>query len=61
VFESVVVVSDVQAAPSFPACFPVPLKGSTEMPCLIPCAIDQVRGSGSPRPDHRSIIPLACY
>eukprot|EP00636_Phaeomonas_parva_P014981 CAMPEP_0118873780 /NCGR_PEP_ID=MMETSP1163-20130328/15445_1 /TAXON_ID=124430 /ORGANISM="Phaeomonas parva, Strain CCMP2877" /LENGTH=642 /DNA_ID=CAMNT_0006809087 /DNA_START=154 /DNA_END=2082 /DNA_ORIENTATION=- len=31
----------VQAAPSFPAAFPVPLRGSTDMPCLIPCAIDQ--------------------
>jgi tryptophanyl-tRNA synthetase len=30
-----------QAAPSFPITFPIPLKGSTKMPCLIPCAIDQ--------------------
>jgi tryptophanyl-tRNA synthetase len=30
-----------QAAPSFPTSFKIPLKGSTEMPCLIPCAIDQ--------------------
>ena len=31
----------VQATPSFPCAFPIPLKGSTTMPCLIPCAIDQ--------------------
>jgi tryptophanyl-tRNA synthetase len=31
----------VQAAPSFASSFEVPLKGSKEMPCLIPCAIDQ--------------------
>ena len=32
----------VQAAPSFSACFRIPLKGMQDMPCLIPCAIDQV-------------------
>jgi len=31
----------VQACPSFPATFEVPLKGSKTMPCFIPCAIDQ--------------------
>jgi len=31
----------VQAAPSFSSSFPIPLKGATNMPCLIPCAIDQ--------------------
>jgi tryptophanyl-tRNA synthetase len=31
----------IQAAPSFPTSFPVPLKGSTNMYCLIPQAIDQ--------------------
>ena len=31
----------VQAAPSFPITFPVPLQRQTDMPCLIPCAIDQ--------------------
>lgn len=31
----------VQAAPSFSSSFPVVLKGETNMPCLIPCAIDQ--------------------
>jgi tryptophanyl-tRNA synthetase len=31
----------VQAAPSFSTSFPVPLKGAANMPCLIPCAIDQ--------------------
>jgi len=31
----------VQAAPSFPSAFPVPLQGGQNMPCLIPCAIDQ--------------------
>jgi tryptophanyl-tRNA synthetase len=32
----------VQAAPSFSQAFPVPLRGEKNMPCLIPCAIDQV-------------------
>jgi len=31
----------VQAAPSFPSTFKVPLKGQDQMACLIPCAIDQ--------------------
>lgn len=31
----------IQAAPSFPITFPVPLRGGQNMPCLIPCAIDQ--------------------
>lgn len=31
----------VQATPSFSAAFPIPLKGVKDMPCLIPCAIDQ--------------------
>jgi len=31
----------VQAAPSFPSTFKVPLKGNDHMACLIPCAIDQ--------------------
>merc|ERR1712151_189349 len=31
----------VQAAPSFPSSFKVPLKGQDSMCCLIPCAIDQ--------------------
>merc|ERR1719446_1816181 len=31
----------VQAAPSFPSSFKVPLKGQDHMACLIPCAIDQ--------------------
>lgn len=31
----------VQAAPSFPSTFKVPLKGQLNMACLIPCAIDQ--------------------
>jgi len=31
----------VQACPSFPTAFEIPLKGSKSMPCLIPCAIDQ--------------------
>ena len=31
----------VQAAPSFPITFPIPLRGGEKMPCLIPCAIDQ--------------------
>jgi hypothetical protein len=33
----------VQACPAFPSTFHIPLKGSLDMPCLIPCAIDQVR------------------
>jgi tryptophanyl-tRNA synthetase len=31
----------IQAAPSFPSSFPVPLHGKNNMACLIPCAIDQ--------------------
>lgn len=31
----------VQAAPSFPCAFPIPLRGMMDLPCLIPCAIDQ--------------------
>jgi tryptophanyl-tRNA synthetase len=31
----------VQAAPSFPSSFEVPLKGDHKLCCLIPCAIDQ--------------------
>lgn len=31
----------IQAAPSFSRAFPVPLRGADNMPCLIPCAIDQ--------------------
>ena len=31
----------VQAAPSFSRAFPIPLCGNPNMPCLIPCAIDQ--------------------
>merc|ERR1719230_2197219 len=31
----------VQAAPSFPSSFEVPLKGQHNLCCLIPCAIDQ--------------------
>ncbi|KDO21572.1 hypothetical protein SPRG_13383 [Saprolegnia parasitica CBS 223.65] len=31
----------IQAAPSFPQCFPVPFSGRTDLRCLIPCAIDQ--------------------
>lgn len=31
----------VQAAPSFPSSFHIPFKGNLDMPCLIPCAIDQ--------------------
>jgi tryptophanyl-tRNA synthetase len=31
----------VQASPSFSSAFPIPLRGAPNMPCLIPCAIDQ--------------------
>lgn len=31
----------VQAAPSFSSSFPIVLSGEVDMPCLIPCAIDQ--------------------
>jgi len=31
----------IQAAPSFPSSFPIPLGGNDDMCCLIPCAIDQ--------------------
>lgn len=33
----------IQAAPSFPSSFTVPLNENPNMPCLIPCAIDQVK------------------
>ena len=39
----------VQAAPAFPTSFPVPLKNTKKMLCLIPCAIDQVRYAFSSR------------
>ena len=32
----------VQASPSFSSAFKIPLKNAPDMPCLIPCAIDQV-------------------
>ena len=31
----------VQACPSFPCTFTIPFSGRTNIPCLIPCAIDQ--------------------
>lgn len=31
----------MQAAPSFSSSFAIPLNGAADMPCLIPCAIDQ--------------------
>ncbi|CAK9025690.1 Tryptophan--tRNA ligase [Durusdinium trenchii] len=31
----------IQAAPSFSSSFPIPLRGDDDIPCLIPCAIDQ--------------------
>lgn len=31
----------IQAAPSFSRAFPVPLRGRQDLPCVIPCAIDQ--------------------
>jgi tryptophanyl-tRNA synthetase len=31
----------IQAAPSFPSSFEIPLRGQDKMACLIPCAIDQ--------------------
>ena len=34
----------VQAAPSFSSSFPHIFGTRTDIPCLIPCAIDQVRG-----------------
>ena len=33
----------IQAAPSFSSSFPVVLGGHVNLPCLIPCAIDQVQ------------------
>ena len=33
----------VQAAPSFPSSFEIPLRGRVDLRCLIPQAIDQVR------------------
>jgi tryptophanyl-tRNA synthetase len=35
----------VQAAPAFSSSFPIPLRGAKDMPCLVPCAIDQVRSN----------------
>lgn len=32
----------IQAAPSFPTAFPIPFSNQKDLPCLIPCAIDQV-------------------
>ena len=34
----------VQACPAFPSTFHIPFRGALDMPCLIPCAIDQVSG-----------------
>lgn len=44
----------VQACPSFPCTFKIPFKGATNMPCLIPCAIDQVL---SPSSSHLFTCP----
>jgi tryptophanyl-tRNA synthetase len=35
----------IQAAPSFSSAFPQIFNGKDDVPCLIPCAIDQVRES----------------
>lgn len=35
----------IQAAPSFSVVFPHLFGGATDVPCLIPCAIDQVSGA----------------
>ena len=37
----------VQAAPSFPSSFPHIFGDRVDVPCLIPCAIDQVRLSSA--------------
>ena len=42
----------VQAAPSFPSSFPHVFGSNTTVPCLIPCAIDQVRSSGDATAAH---------
>jgi len=41
----------VQAAPSFSSSFPHIFGTRTDIPCLIPCAIDQVRDDGAPGDD----------
>jgi tryptophanyl-tRNA synthetase len=35
----------IQAAPSFSSAFPQIFNGKDDVPCLIPCEIDQVRES----------------
>lgn len=46
----------VQAAPSFPAAFPAIFGGAKDVPCLIPCAIDQV---ARPTPSWR--LPASAH
>lgn len=48
----------VQAAPSFPSSFPVPLRGRNEMRCLIPQVRARLNGSRTIPLGHYSTAPL---
>ena len=50
----------IQAAPSFSSVFPHLFGGSKDVPCLIPCAIDQVPPPGCSRTD-RAILSIRNY
>jgi len=47
----------VQAAPSFPSTFNIPLKGQHNLACLIPCAIDQDPYFRLTRDIARKLVP----
>jgi tryptophanyl-tRNA synthetase len=46
----------VQAAPSFSVVFPHLFGGAKDVPCLIPCAIDQVRRHEHIPSSHRHAL-----
>lgn len=47
----------VQAAPSFPSSFQIPLRGNPHMACLIPCAIDQDNYFRATREVAHKLVP----
>jgi len=47
----------VQAAPSFPSSFQIPLKDNPKMACLIPCAIDQDNYFRATREVAHKLVP----
>lgn len=47
----------IQAVPSFPSSFPVPLRGQNKMACLIPCAIDQDNYFRATRDIAHKLVP----